>query len=82
VAAHGSTTIRVEMATRDLLSALAAARGTSIQEAARDAAEALRRQEFARAVRDRLAEMRADPDVWAEYLADAETTAVDDGIGR
>ena len=55
-----STTIRVDEATHAELSDLAARRGTSLLETARDAAEALRRQELARSVRYQLDALRAD----------------------
>jgi hypothetical protein len=47
----------------------------------RDATEALRRQRFAHRVVAELDALRADRSAWAEYLADAEATAVADGIG-
>ncbi|MFT3853076.1 MAG: hypothetical protein QM733_10105 [Ilumatobacteraceae bacterium] len=81
MAAAGTTTIRVRVGTRDALSDLAAQRGTSIQDAADDAAEALWREELARSVRGRIEEMFADPDAWASYLAEGAATEVRDGIG-
>ncbi len=80
MAAANTTTIRVRVATRDELSELAARRGTSVQDAARDAAEALWREELARSVRRRIDEMHEDADEWAGYLADGEATEVTDGV--
>jgi hypothetical protein len=51
-------------------------------ETVRDAAEALRRQRFAHQVAEELSALREDPSAWAEYLSDAESTAVTDGIRR
>jgi hypothetical protein len=76
----GTTTIRVDTDTHATLLELAAERGTSLVEAARDAAEALRRQQFAQHVTNELNALRADPDAWADYLAEAETSHVADGV--
>lgn len=50
-------------------------------ETVRQAAEALRRQRFAQRVARELDELQEQPSAWAEYLADAESTAVGDGLG-
>ena len=76
-----STTIRVDTETHAKLLALSAARGTPLIDTVRDAAEALRRQRFAELVTHQLDELRSDPARWAAYLADAESTHVDDGVG-
>jgi lipase chaperone LimK len=47
----------------------------------RAAAEALHRERVGRETARRLAEMQGDPEAWADYLADADSTAVTDGIG-
>ena len=75
-----TTTIRVVANTHAALLELAAERGTSLIDTARDAAEALRRQQFAQHVTDELNALRADPDDWADYLAEAETSHVADGV--
>jgi len=49
-------------------------------ETVRDAAEALRRQRFAHQVAEELSALRENPAAWADYLADAESTTVADGI--
>lgn len=82
MAAAGTTTIRVRTTTKDALSELAERRGTSIQDTARDAAEALWRQELARSVRERIDELHGRPDEWAAYLAEGDATEVGDGIVR
>ena len=46
----------------------------------RDAAEALRRQRFAKDVVAELAARRRDQSQWQGYLGEAESTAVADGI--
>lgn len=51
-------------------------------ETVRDAAEALRRQRFAHQVAEELSVLREDPSAWADYVADADSTSVTDGIGR
>ena len=48
----------------------------------RDAAEALHRQRFAERVSEELAELRSNPDAWADYLDEDAETSVADGIGR
>lgn len=50
-------------------------------ETVRLAAEALERQRFARQVAREFAELRKSPSAWADYLAEAESTSVTDGIG-
>jgi hypothetical protein len=75
-----TTTIRVDVDTHAKLSELSAARGVTLMETVRDAAEALRRQRFARQVAAELAALRASPASWSDYLADAEATAVADGV--
>jgi hypothetical protein len=76
-----TTTIRVDIATHAKLIDLSEATSSSLMETVRDAAEALRRQRFARQVANEMSTLRADPSGWADYLADAESTAVTDGIG-
>ncbi len=76
----GSTTIRVDHETHAALLELAAETGATLLETTRAAAEALRRQRFARHVSDELNALRSDPEAWADYLADAEHTSVHDGV--
>jgi predicted transcriptional regulator len=75
-----TTTIRVDRETHARLADLSAARGRTLMETVRDAAEALSRQQFARQVSAELASLRQSPSEWAEYLAEAEATAVTDGV--
>ena len=77
----GSTTIRVDTDTHARLIELSEASGTSLVQTVRNAAEALRRQQFAHTVATELAELRADEEAWAEYTAEADTVTVADGIG-
>jgi hypothetical protein len=77
-----TTTIRVDTDTHARLIELSKASGASLMETVRDAAEALRRQRFARQVAGELAELQRNPEAWADYLAEAEETSVADGIGR
>lgn len=76
----GTTTIRVDTETHATLLELAAETGASLMDTTRAAAEALRRQRFAQHVTDELNALRADPEAWAEYLADADSTSVRDGV--
>lgn len=77
----GTTTVRIDTDTHARLVELSDAAGTSLIETVRDAAEALRRQRFAGRVAAELADLRSDPDAWAAYLAEAESTSVSNGLG-
>lgn len=77
-----TTTVRVDVETHQLLADLSRASGATLQDTVRDAAEALRRQRFAHQVAEELAVLRRDEAAWADYLADADATAVADGVGR
>ena len=75
-----TTTIRVDRGTHERLLELSRAADTSLIQTVRDAAEALRRERYAREVRAEFAALRADPKAWEAYLAEAELTAVSDGV--
>lgn len=75
-----TTTIRVDTATHAKLLELSQATESSLVETVRDATEALLRQRFAQQVAKQLSALRDEPGAWADYLADAESTAVADGI--
>jgi hypothetical protein len=77
----GSTTIRVDIKTHASLASLADESGASLMDTVRDAAEALRRQRFARRVVEEVTALRSDPAAWDQYLAAAETSSVRDGVG-
>lgn len=77
----GTTTIRVDTDTHTRLVELSQATGASLIETVRDATEALRQQRFAYRVSAELAKLREDPEAWAAYLAEADATSVNDGIG-
>jgi len=76
-----TTTIRVDRDTHAQLIELSRASGGSLIDTVREAAEALRRQRFADRAAADVAALRAKPDEWADYLAEAEATFVPDGIG-
>lgn len=76
-----TTTIRVDVETRQALIDLAAQTGDTLMDTTRAAAEALRRQRFAQRVVDEISALRSDTETWAEYLADAERSSVRDGVG-
>jgi len=75
-----STTIRVDTETHARLVELSKESGDSLTDTVRLAAEALRRQRFAHAVVEQLADLRRHPDEWRAYIGDAESTAVRDGL--
>jgi len=77
----GTTTIRVDTETHARLVEISSSTGASLIETVRDAAEALRRQRFARQVAGELATLRENPEKWAAYLASADSTSVTDGVG-
>ena len=54
--------------------------GDTLTETVRQAAEALRRLRFGLRVQEELAAMRGDPEAWSDYLAEAESSHVSDGI--
>jgi hypothetical protein len=75
-----TTTIRVDTATHQQLVELGRATGETLVDTVRAAAEALRRERFARRVVAELDELRRDPAAWNGYLADGEETTVTDGL--
>lgn len=75
-----TTTIRVDSSTHAKLLELSRAAHTSLMETVSQAAEALRRQRFARQVASELDALREDPAAWEAYLADADATSVADGL--
>ena len=75
-----TTTIRVDRDTHARLVEMSRSSGDSLTETVRQAAEALRRAQFGLRVQQQYAELRSDPDAWADYLAEAESTHVADGI--
>ena len=76
-----TTTIRVDTETHAELLRLGTDSGSSLMDTVRDAAEALRRQRFAGRVDRELGALRDDAAAWFDYLAEAESTDVRDGIG-
>jgi hypothetical protein len=76
-----TTTIRVDTETHRQLLELGEASGVSLIDTVRAATEALRRQRFGQQVADEMAAMRQDAPQWDAYLAEAEVSEGDDGIG-
>ena len=72
-----TTTIRVDVDTHAKLMQMSKASGTSLVDTVRAATEALRRQRFAETVGEELDALRRDPEVWADYLAEADLPAGD-----
>lgn len=68
-----TTTVRVDLETRDRLRAIAAQQGRPLIDVTRDAVRELERAEFARRVREDYARLRADPEAWADYVAELES---------
>jgi len=77
-----TTTIRVDTDTHARLQALSRESGRSLIETIRDATEALGRQRFAHQVAEELAKLKSDDHAWKGYLAEADSTAVVDGVDR
>ena len=75
-----TTTIRVDRDTHSRLLEMSRQTGDTITETARQAAEALRRLRFGLRVQEEYAALRSDPEAWADYLAEAESSHVGDGI--
>ena len=76
-----TTTIRVDRDTHARLLELSEATGDTLTQTVRDAAEALQRLRFGLRVQEELAVLKSDPAAWSDYLAEAETSSVADGIG-
>ena len=76
-----TTTIRVDSGTHAQLLALSRAAGMSLIDTVRLAAEALRRERFARRAVGELAALREDDAAWEDYLGEAESSTVGDGLG-
>lgn len=77
-----TTTIRVDRETHRALLEMSARSGSTLVDTVRQAADALRRQQLARQIADEVEALRADPEAWAAYLAEAEATDVSDGLDR
>ncbi len=75
-----TTTIRVDRETHERLVELSKSSGRSLIDTVSEAAEALRRKRFAEQVRSQLDTLRSDPEAWADYVAEAEETHVNDGL--
>ena len=75
-----TTTIRVDRDTHSRLLEMSGETGDSLTETVRQAAEALRRLRFGLRVQEEYDALRTDPEAWADYLAEAESSYVADGI--
>lgn len=73
-----STTIRVSTAQRERLRELATQRSSTMTDTLDAALEALRREQFYRSMAATEAELRADPDAWAAYIAERDAWLGDD----
>ena len=80
LASVATTTIRVDRETHEQLVELSRASGTPLIDTVREAARALRRQRLAQRVATEVDELRRHRDAWNEYVADAESTSVTDGV--
>jgi len=65
-----STTIRVSVGTRDRIAALADESGKPMNAVVDDALDALERRRFFAAFNERYAELRDDPEAWADVEAE------------
>lgn len=79
--AVATTTIRVDSETHAVLVELSEARGGTLIDTVRAAAEALRRQQFASVVTAELAALAADGEAWDDYVREIGETEVADGVG-
>lgn len=70
-----STTIRVDVATRDRIAALARLTGQPMTAVIDEAMDALERRRFFEQFNNRYAELRRDDDVWAEIEAERAAEA-------
>jgi len=75
-----TTTVRVDRETHSRLLDMSNETGDTLTETVRQAAEALRRLRFGLRVQEELAAMRGDLEAWSDYLAEAESSHVSDGI--
>ncbi len=75
-----TTTVRVDRDTHARLVEMSRETGDTLTDTVRQAAEALRRLRFGLRVQEEFADLRSDPDAWADYLAEAESSHVPDGI--
>ena len=75
-----TTTVRVDRDTHSRLLEMSRETGDTVTETVRQAAEALRRLRFGLRVQEEYAALRSDPEAWADYLAEAESSHVADGI--
>ena len=75
-----TTTIRVDRDTHSRLLEMSRETGDTVTETVRQAAEALRRLRFGLRVQEEYTALRSDPEAWADYLAEAESSHVADGI--
>ena len=67
-----STTIRVSLEQREQLRQLAEQRSSSMADTLDAALDALRRNQFFEQMATAEAALRADPDGWAEYIAERD----------
>lgn len=74
------TTISIDDETHARLLELSEETGDTLPDTMRQAAEALKRARFATRVRNEYAALRSDPSAWADYLAEIESSHVQDGI--
>ncbi|MGB3411505.1 MAG: hypothetical protein WBA45_09930 [Microthrixaceae bacterium] len=67
-----STTIRVSLEQREQLRQLAEQRSSSMADTLDAALSALRRNQFYEGMAKAAAELRDDPEAWAEYIAERD----------
>lgn len=67
-----TTTVRVRRPDSERLNSLAKARQTSVIDVVHAAIDALERQEFLRGLAQDYERLRADPELWEQYLAERQ----------
>ena len=75
-----TTTIRVDRGTHARLRSISTETGDSLIETVRQATDALQRLRFGLRVQEEFDVLRRDPQAWTDYLAEAESSHVADGI--
>lgn len=84
VRSRGTTTIRVSIASRDQLQQMANEQGRTVSQVLDRLIELDRRERFWREMEVAVERLRADPEAWADYQAEAalwENATIGDGLG-
>jgi len=72
MAAEDTTTVRIRRPDSERLQALARQRQTTVIEVLHSAVDALERQEFLRGLNADYQQLREDPELWEQYVAERQ----------